>query len=146
MALAFRNLNVTPDAPVEQWGFEGLLAAVERGDIRHWRWIAAALRKEPRGKVAAELSEVISVVENPAMVMLFERIVAAAAEESESAERAAVVHRLRTTLAQSGLSRTDFAHRLGTSPSRLSTYLNGKVVPSAVILHRAECLAGEGSA
>lgn len=29
MALFFRNLDVTPDDPVEQWGVEGVLAAID---------------------------------------------------------------------------------------------------------------------
>jgi len=29
VALFFRNLDVTPDDPVEQWGVEGVLAAID---------------------------------------------------------------------------------------------------------------------
>jgi len=31
--MTFRNIDVSPDAPVEEWGFEGMLCALERGDI-----------------------------------------------------------------------------------------------------------------
>lgn len=138
MTLKFRNLDITPDAPVEQWGFEGLLAAVERGDRSHWHRIAAAMDRDPRGKVAAELDEVLAAVENQAMVELFSRVKKSALHRSETGERKAVAARMREALQQSGLSRGEFAARLGTSQSRLSTYLTGKVVPSAVILVRAE--------
>lgn len=141
MALKFRNLNVSPADPVESWGFEGLLSAVERGDIRDWRRIAQALRWEPRGKVAGELREVLDSVENPAMVKLFGEVLRNAAAAQESEERQAVVRELADALERSGLSRADFAARLGTSQSRLSTYLTGKVVPSATLMVRAKRVA-----
>jgi len=48
-------------------------------------------------------------------------------------------------LALSGLSQRDFAARLGTSASRLSTYLNGKVTPGADLLIRAERIGEDES-
>lgn len=139
--LKFRNLDVDPSDPVEDWGFEGMLAAVERGDVRDWRRISQALRHDPRGKVAEELREVLDAVENPAMANLFTDLLDRAVATSDSAERSAVAAELKNSLARSGLSRAEFARRLGTSQSRLSTYLTGKVTPSAVILLRARRLA-----
>jgi transcriptional regulator with XRE-family HTH domain len=43
-------------------------------------------------------------------------------------------------LAASGLSQAAFASRLGTSASRMSTYLRGEVTPSASLLIRAQRL------
>lgn len=40
------------------------------------------------------------------------------------------------SVAASGLSRGEFAVEMGTSQSRLSTYLAGKVVPAAALLVR----------
>ncbi|EMY35846.1 DNA-binding protein [Arthrobacter crystallopoietes BAB-32] len=142
MALKFRNLTVSPEDPVETWGFEGLLAAIERGDRTHWRRIAEALEADPRGEVAQDLREVLAAVENPAMVALFESIQQQILQEAEAHERAAVATRLQEYVRASGLSRAEFAARLGTSQSRLSTYLSGKVVPSAVLMVRAERIAG----
>lgn len=141
MALKFRNLDVDPSDPVETWGFEGILAAVERGDVRDWRKIAQALRKDPRGKVAAELREVIESAENPAMANLFGDILEDAEEAQAADERRVVASELKLALAASGLSRGEFAARLGTSQSRLSTYLTGRVVPSATLLVRARRIA-----
>lgn len=53
----------------------------------------------------------------------------------------AVVERLDAALAASGLSLRQFAHALGTSPSRFSSYRSGKVAPSAAFLLRAERIA-----
>ncbi|WP_299166275.1 helix-turn-helix transcriptional regulator [uncultured Arthrobacter sp.] len=139
--LKFRNLTIEPDAPVDQWGFEGLLAAVERGDIRDWHRIAEAVTASPRGKVAAELKEVLATTESPAMSALFSRILLHSVRNSEDAERQEVTQDLAAYLTRSGMTRAEFAQQLGTSPSRLSTYLTGKVVPSAVMMVRARRLA-----
>ncbi|GAA2173200.1 hypothetical protein GCM10009784_06610 [Arthrobacter parietis] len=138
--LKFRNLNIDPEAPVDQWGFEGLLAAVERGDIRDWRRIAEAVMASPRGKAAAELKEVLAATESPAMSALFSRILRHSVRDAEDAERQEVTQDLAAYLTRSGLTRAEFAQQLGTSPSRLSTYLTGKVVPSAVMMVRARRL------
>lgn len=141
MELKFRNLHVTPEAPVSEWGFEGLLAAIERGDRRHWQRIARELRQAPRGKVAVELQEALEVAENPAMATLFGRIQQIIEAEHAHEEKTEVCRRLAESLQRSGLSRAGFAAQLGTSQSRLSTYLTGRVTPSATLMVRAERLA-----
>lgn len=145
MALKFRNLLVEPSDPVDVWGFEGLLAAVERGDVRDWRRIVRAVNLQPRGKVARELREVTAAVESPAMSVLFGKVLESALARSEARERAAVAADLQASLAASGLTRSEFAMELGTSQSRLSTYLSGKVVPSAALLVRARNVVGSHS-
>lgn len=45
--LRFRNINITPDDPIETWGFEGYLAAIERGDAEHWFRMRAWAREHP---------------------------------------------------------------------------------------------------
>ena len=49
-----------------------------------------------------------------------------------------VAGRVRAAVARSRLTNRDFAQLIGTSASRLSTYLNGKVTPSAAMLVRIE--------
>ena len=55
----------------------------------------------------------------------------------EPEERVEVAAALRGTLKQSGLTQADFARHLGTSATRLSTYLSGSTIPSAAIYLRA---------
>ena len=54
---SFRNIGATPNDPVVQWGFEGLLAAIERGSMRLWDRIATEVREQPYGAVARLLAE-----------------------------------------------------------------------------------------
>lgn len=56
---------------------------------------------------------------------------------------AAVTAQLKAALASSGLSQAQFARALGTSPSRFSTYLTGRTMPSASWFLRA-LRVGEG--
>lgn len=53
----------------------------------------------------------------------------------------AVIERLDAAVATSGLFMRQFAHALGTSASRFSSYRSGKVSPSAPFLLRAERIA-----
>ena len=64
-----------------------------------------------------------------------------ARERAEAGERAAVAADIRQAVERSGLSRAEFASRIGTSPSRLSTYASGKVTPSATLMLRIRRVA-----
>jgi ribosome-binding protein aMBF1 (putative translation factor) len=65
-----------------------------------------------------------------------------ARQQAEANERAAVAAEIRDAVEQSGLSQADFASRIGTSASRLSTYASGKVTPSATLMLRIRRVAG----
>ena len=52
-----------------------------------------------------------------------------------------VVDALTAALAKSGMSQASFAAALGTSQPRLSTYINGRVMPSAALIVRAQRLS-----
>lgn len=137
----FRNINVTPDDPVTAWGFEGLLTAIERGGMQLWDRIATEVRRNPYGKTARLLEdEVIDAVAQAGERELFRQILQRARHRWEEDARAEVARRLRSLQARSGLNQRDFAVQLGTSASRLSTYLSGKVIPGADLLVRAERL------
>ncbi|MFM9125265.1 MAG: helix-turn-helix domain-containing protein [Actinomycetota bacterium] len=45
---------------------------------------------------------------------------------------------MRAAIAASGMTAAAFADAIGTSPSRLSTYASGRVVPSAALRVRRE--------
>lgn len=139
--LRFRNIDVTPDDPVERWGVEGILAAIDRGSLQHWRRIAAAVRENPRGAVAADVEQALKLAEDVGVAATFRRMLVRARGDADALARAEVQRRLRSLVSDSGLTATQFAQRLGTSASRMSTYLSGKVMPSAALLVRSETVA-----
>jgi DNA-binding transcriptional regulator YiaG len=135
-ALRFRNVDASPDDPVETWPFEGILAAVERGTLPDWDRLAAAIRADPWGPVAQQVLEAIRLSHPYGTTELLEAVVARARRLAIDSERDTVASEVRDLVGRSGLSKQDFADRIGTSRSRLSTYMSGKVVPSAALMVR----------
>ncbi|MDO3648156.1 helix-turn-helix domain-containing protein [Nocardia mangyaensis] len=64
-----------------------------------------------------------------------------AREQAEAAERSQVAEEVRQAVADSGVTNAEFAASIGTSGSRLSTYLSGKVVPSSTLMVRIRRVA-----
>lgn len=62
---------------------------------------------------------------------------------AERAERDVVAAEIRIAIQLSGLTRAEFASRIGTSASRLSTYTTGKVMPSAALMVRIRQLSAQ---
>jgi DNA-binding transcriptional regulator YiaG len=135
-ALKFRNIAASVDDPVETWPFEGILTAVERGTLPDWQRLAAAIRADPWGPVAQQVLEAVEMSRPYGTGELLTTVIERARQEAADAEREQVAGEIRDLVARSGLSRQDFALRLGTSRSRLSTYMAGKVTPSAALLLR----------
>ena len=146
MALAFRNLAITPQAPVSQWPTEAVQTALERGDLADWHRIAAEIRASPWGTTARQLEEVLSHAHPYGVAEAMQTVLSRARERAEVEERAAVAAAIREAVERSGLTRAEFASRIGTSPSRLSTYAAGKVSPSATLMLRICRVADQESA
>jgi DNA-binding transcriptional regulator YiaG len=140
-ALKFRNVTASPDDPVESWPFEGILAAVERGTLPDWRRLAKAIQADPWGPVAQQVLEAVRLSHPYGTTELLEGVVGRARELAADSERTEVASEVRKLVDGSGLSQQDFAERIGTSRSRLSTYMSGKVVPSAALVVRMRRVA-----
>ncbi len=146
MTLRFRHLDVRPGGPVEAWPTEGVLAALERGGLGDWRPLATAVRADPWGPVARRLEAALATNRPYGAAPLMERVLAHARRDSELAERAEVARRVQAFVDASGLGRAAFAEAIGTSTSRLSTYVTGKVAPSSTLLVRMERLSCRAAA
>jgi len=138
--LKFRNLDVDPAAPVPSWPDEGIRTALERGSLSDYQRIAAEIRSDPWGDVARRVERVLAYTDLYGTGALFRQAIASYRAEANAAARAEVARQLTAALAASGLSQAAFASRLGSSPSRMSTYLRGDVTPSASLLVRAQRL------
>ncbi len=136
--LKFRNLTVSPDAPVSSWPIGGVEIALERGDLDDIHRVAAELMHDPWGPTARHVEEVLSYSRPYGIAELMETVLARARARAETTERAKVAECVRGAIERSGLSRAEFASRIGTSASRLSTYVSGKVTPSAALLVRID--------
>lgn len=140
--LAFRNLEVTPDAPVREWPFEAVRTALERGSLQDWRRLAAEVKREPWGHIARTIEDILTHSRPYGVAPLMEGLIADSRNEAERSERQQVAEQIVELIERSGLPRAEFARRIGTSPSRLSTYATGKVTPSAALMVRMRRVAG----
>lgn len=141
MTLRFRNVDADPDDPVASWPTEAIESALERGDLDDWRRIAAEVRRDPWGRTARQVEEVLSHTRPYGVAELMDALLDRCRAEREAEERAAVAAEIRAAVVESGLSMREFASRVGTSGSRLSTYASGGVTPSAAMLLRIRRLA-----
>lgn len=137
MTLQFRNIDVSPAEPVGAWGFEGMLAAIDRGHAPDWRKLVDGVAADPR--LADVFEEACQAAESSATVALVVEMYRQATLPVP--ERA--LQRLGRAFVQTGLTQTALAAELGTSRSRLSTYLSGAVTPSMEVLVAVETLADE---
>ena len=138
MTPAFRNVDGDVSNPVGSWPQEALQSATERGDISHWRRIAAEIRRSPWGPVARAVEEILTYSRPYGVAGSMERAIAAARQQAARSEVEEVATRIRALRAASGLTVGEFASLVGTSGSRMSTYLSGKVVSSVSMFVRME--------
>lgn len=144
MGLAFRNIDASPADPVESWPAEAVQTALERGGLRDWRRLAVAVEAQPWGSVARRVEEALAADPPYGVGPLMVEVIVAARARAEASERAEVAAEIGRLVADSGLTQTHFARRIGTSASRLSTYIAGTVTPSAALMVRMRRLAAKG--
>jgi DNA-binding transcriptional regulator YiaG len=117
----------TPEEVIQTW---------DHGGIRAWRSQVAIIASNPWAPYGNELIELALAAGRPAPVHAIEEAVKVYRARFERRERELVAREIRQLVAMSGLSQREFAAMAGTSASRLSTYVNGLVTPSATMMVR----------
>ncbi|MEI6363986.1 MAG: helix-turn-helix transcriptional regulator [Actinomycetes bacterium] len=143
MAVAFRNVDASPDDDVTTWPYEAIVTALERGLVSDWQPLFAEVRRNPWGTVARRVEGFLSYEPLPGVAPLFLRSIETARENMDRRDRDEVAQRVRAAVSASGMTAAHFAELIGTSASRLSTYVSGKVTPSSAMLVRIERVALE---
>ena len=138
MTVTFRNVDASPTDDVRTWPYEAIVIVLERGLVADWQPLIDEVRVRPHGDVARALESYVSYTEPSGITRLCELVIASARTDLDARDRREVADRVQRAIALSGVSAREFAATLGTSASRLSTYANGKVVPSAALLMRME--------
>ena len=138
MTLTFRNVDAALTDAVQTWPYEALVESMERGLIGDWTPILDELRREPWGTVARKVQRWASMASEEPATAFFSLAIEHLRQRTEEAERAEVVRRVRDSIEQSGVTAAQFALLVGTSASRMSTYANGRVTPSAAMFLRIE--------
>lgn len=120
-------LLTTPEDVARVW---------DHGGIRAWRGQVAIIASNPWAPYGSELKELALAADRPFPVYAIEEAVRVYRSRFERRERELVAREIRRLVAISGLSQREFAAMAGTSASRLSTYVNGLVTPSATMMVR----------
>lgn len=137
-----RNVTVDASAPVSTWPYEALVALLERGSSKDWAVLTGEIDHDPWGPVARQVEEYLAQEEPPGLAPLLRGRSPGRATRPRR-RNAQVCHDIAPLVSESGLGMGEFARRIGTSRSRLSTYRNGRVVPSATLVKRMERVAAQ---
>jgi hypothetical protein len=143
MVVAFRNVDATPDDEVSTWPYEAIVATLERGLVSDWQPLFSEVRRNPWGPITRSIERFLGYEPIEGVAPLFRRAISRARDEADRRDREEVASRVRSAVTHSALTAGRFADLVGTSASRLSTYMNGKVTPSAAMLVRIERVSGE---
>jgi DNA-binding XRE family transcriptional regulator len=129
------------DQPVEFWPTAAIRSALQGGDIDTWKRIAAALKRDPFGRTARQVEEVLDGTRPYGISKALWEVLERARTHLEANERTEVARHVRLLIERSGLAQQEFAARIGVAPQDLATYLDGSVSPSASLMIRIRRLS-----
>ena len=129
------------DQPVELWPTAAVSSALQGGDIATWKRIAAALKRDPYGRTARQVEEVLAGTRPYGISKALWEVLERARIHLEGNERAEVARHVRLLIDRSGLGPQEFASRIGAAPEDLATYLDGSASPSASLMIRMRRLS-----
>ncbi len=129
------------DRPVEFWPTAAIRAALETDDLPVWQRIVAAIKRDPFGRTARQVEEVLQTARPYGVSKALAEVLIRTREHLEANERAEVARHIRALLDMSGLGPQEFASRIGVPSDDLASYLKGETSPSASLIVRMKKLA-----
>ncbi|EFG76832.1 hypothetical protein HMPREF0591_3260 [Mycobacterium parascrofulaceum ATCC BAA-614] len=130
-----------PEQPVEFWPTSAIRAALQGGDIATWKRIAAALKRDPYGRTARQVEEVLEGTRPYGISKALWEVMERARTHLEANERAEVARHVGLLIDRSGLAQKEFASRIGVTAEELAAYLDGSTSPSASLMIRMRRLS-----
>jgi hypothetical protein len=126
---------------VEFWSTADVRSALESGDIEIWQRIVVALKRDPYGRTARQVEEVLEGTQLYGISKALSEVLVRTRAHLEANERAEVVRHMLLLMQRSGLSEQEFASRVGVSADDLTAYLDGKASPPASLMIRMRRLS-----
>jgi hypothetical protein len=133
--------GVPSDRPVEFWSTAAIRSALENGDITVWQRIVVAIKRDPFGRTARQVEEVLEKSEPLGISKALSEVLVRSRQHLEANERAEAARHVRLLLNRSGLSEQEFASRIGVPVADLTIYLDGEVSPPASLMIRMRRLS-----
>ena len=130
-----------PEQSVEFWSTSAIRSALQGGDIDTWKRIAAALKRDPYGRTARQVEEVLEGTRPYGISKALWEVLERARAHLDANERAEVARHVRLLIDRSGLGEQEFASRIGVPSEDLAEYLNGTLSPSASLMIRIRRLS-----
>jgi DNA-binding transcriptional regulator YiaG len=145
MPLATRAVNVLarrdsvdPDARGPLITTPEEIATCDGNGINGWRGQVAHVAANPWNPYVDDVTALAVTADRPVFAAVLSKAKKIYVERFERRERELVGKEIRRLVAVSGLTQREFARRMGTSASRVSTYVNGLVTPSASMMIRIQ--------
>jgi DNA-binding transcriptional regulator YiaG len=129
------------DRPVEFWPTSAIRAALETDDLTVWQRIVAAIKRDPFGRTARQVEEVLQTARPYGVSKALAEVLGRTREHLEANERAEVARHIHAMLDRSGLGQQEFASRIGVPNNEFAAYLSGETSPSASLMVRMRKLS-----
>jgi len=129
------------DRPVEFWPTSAIRSALEGGDIATWKQIAVAIKRDPFGRTARQVEEVLETSRPYGISKALAEVLDRARAHLEANERNEVARHVGVLIERSGLKLPEFASRIGVPADELGTYLDATTSPSASLMIRMRRLS-----
>lgn len=112
------------------------IGTAETFDAARWRVLLAPLLTAPWSGRADHLQREVAASGDAWLVRLLDGCSVVIRDLQAEWDRQAIAREIRRLVASSGVTQRDFSALVGTSQSRFSTYINGRVTPSATMMLR----------
>ena len=109
--------------------------------VNAWRGLLANIPPHPWGPAVGRLEALAEEVDLPNALRAIQACARVSRKRMEENERLTIAREIRQLVGLSGRSQREFASAVGTSASRMSTYVNGGVVPSSAMFLRMQRVA-----
>ncbi len=129
------------DTPVEFWPTASIRDALQSGDITVWQRIVVAIKRDPFGRTARQVEEVLSSAAPYGVSQALTEVLTRARNHMEHNERMEAARHVRILMQRSGLSVEEFASRSGVNAADFTAYLDGAVSPPASLMIRMRRLS-----
>lgn len=133
-------MNAGPP-PVEFWPTDSIRSALQNGDIAVWQSIVMAVKRDPYGRTARQVEEVLENAAPYGISQALAEVLNRSRSHMEANERAEAARHVRLLLQRSGLGEPEFASRIGVRREDLAAYLDATVSPPASLMIRMRRLS-----
>jgi len=136
-----RPYQRVPETPVEFWPTASIRDALQSGDITVWQRIVVAIKRDPYGRTARQVEEVLASAAPYGVSQALTEVLTRARNHMEHNERIEAARHVRILMERSALSTEEFASRTGVGDADFAAYLDGTVSPPASLMIRMRRLS-----